>query len=243
MKLAMARFFLPPDAWGEEALLEGDEARHLGQVLRTGEGEQVRVFDGCGRSADAEILEVAKKAVRLHLKEARQAEAPRPSVVLAQAIPKGKTMDLIVQKAVELGVAEIQPLVTRHTVARPEARKAQKWQRVAMEACKQCGQDWLPEVREPCEYSAWLGDRQPVEGELALIASLGEGARPIREVLREAGSPGRVVVLVGPEGDFCENETQSAVEDGFRPLSLGPLVLRVETASLCCLAGIRYEFT
>lgn len=238
----MARFFLGPEAWGEEALLEGDEARHLTQVLRTAEGESVRVFDGRGRSAEAEILEVAKRAVRLRLQEARSAEKPRPQVVLAQAIPKGKTMDLIVQKAVELGVAEIQPLVTHHTVARPDARKAQKWQRVALEACKQCGQDWLPVVREPRGFGAWLGDWQPAAGELALIASLAEGARPMREVLQEGGQPEQVTVLVGPEGDFDQKETRAAVESGFRSLSLGPLVLRVETASLCCLAGIRYQF-
>jgi len=238
----MARFFLAPEAWGEEALLEGDEARHLVQVLRTGEGDQVRVFDGRGRSADAGILEVSRRAVRLRLGETRQAEAPRPAVVLAQAIPKGKTMDLIVQKAVELGVAEIQPLVSRHTVARPDAGKAQKWRRVALEACKQCGQDWLPEVREPCGFSAWLGDWKPAESDLALIASLAEGARPMREVLRDLEKPERVVVLVGPEGDFHEEETRAATQFGYRPLSLGPLVLRVETASLCCLAAIRYEF-
>lgn len=241
---AMARFFLSPEAWGGEALLEGDEARHLGQVLRAGEGERVTVFDGRGRSADAEVLEVARRAVRLRLGEVRQAEAPRPAVTLAQAVPKGKTMDLIVQKAVELGVAVIQPLVTRHVVARPDARKAEKWRRVALEACKQCGQDWLPEVREPVDLMAWLAEQgHGSVGELRLIASLVEGVRPMREVLREAGMSERVAVLVGPEGDFLSSETQAALESGYRPLSLGPLVLRVETASLYCLAAIRYEFT
>lgn len=239
----MPRFFLSPEAWGEVALLEGDEARHLGQVLRAGEGERVTVFDGRGRSADAEVIEVAKRAVRLRLGESRKSAAPVPEVTLAQAVPKGKTMDLIVQKAVELGVAVIQPLVTRHAVARPDARKAEKWQRVALEACKQCGQDWLPEVREPRDLGGWLERQVPDEGELRLIASLAEGALPMREVLREAGIPRKLVVLVGPEGDFSPPETTLAVARGYRPLSLGPLVLRVETASLCCLAGIRYEFS
>ena len=239
----MARFFLNPEAWGGEALLEGDEARHCGQVMRAGPGERVVVFDGCGRSAEAEVLEVAKRAVRLRLGESRQAAAPRPVVTLAQAVPKGKTMDLIVQKAVELGVAVIQPLVTRHSVARPDGRKAEKWQRVALEACKQCGQDWLPELRAPVGLVDWLEEQGGGGGELRLIASLAEGARPMREVLREAGDLERVVVLVGPEGDFAPGETESALESGYRPLSLGPLVLRVETASLWCLAAIRYEFT
>lgn len=239
----MARFFLSPEAWGGEGLLEGDEARHLGQVLRAGEGECVTVFDGRGRSADAEVLEVTKRAVRLQLGEVRQAEAPRPAVTLAQAVPKGKTMDLIVQKAVELGVAVIQPLVTRHGVARPDARKAEKWRRVALEACKQCGQDWLPELREPLDLMAWLAGQDRDAVELRLIASLAEGVRPMREVLREAGMSEQVVVLVGPEGDFSSEETRAALESQYRPLSLGPLVLRVETASVFCLAAIRYEFT
>ncbi len=235
----MPRFFLSPDAWAEESLLQGDEARHLGQVMRAGPGERVEVFDGCGRSADAEVLEVAKKAVRLRLGEERRADEPRPRVALAQAIPKGKTMDLIVQKAVELGVAEIQPLVTSHTVVRPDARKAEKWQRVALEACKQCGQNVLPQVREPAEFGAWLTARDAaVPG---LMASLADGARGFREVLGGfSETPAALEMLIGPEGDFSAGETAAALEAGFRPVTLGEIVLRVETAALYCVGALRF---
>jgi 16S rRNA (uracil1498-N3)-methyltransferase len=241
----MARFFLAADAWASEVWLDGDEGRHLARVMRAEPGDRVAVFDGRGRSAVARVLEVNRATVRLELGEPGIAPEPQPVVTLAQAIPKGRTMDALVQKAVELGVAAIQPLVTRRTVARPDGpAAARKWRRVALEACKQCGQDWLPTLNEPVGLETWL-DSLPGQGnddELRLIASLAEGARPMRELLRETARPARVVILVGPEGDFAHEETARALDAGFSPLSLGPLVLRVETASVCCLAGIRYEF-
>jgi 16S rRNA (uracil1498-N3)-methyltransferase len=240
----MSRFFMDAPEWGGEAWLEGDEARHLGQVLRGKPGDRVTVFDGCGRRAGAEVLEVARGRVRLKLGEAEVSPPLRPQITLAQAIPKGKMMELIVQKAVELGVATIQPLLTAHTVSRPGAGKTAKWRRVAMEACKQCGQDQLPEVREPMGIAEWLDSLggEPAAGELRAVASLAPGARPLRGVLRSAGSPASAVMLVGPEGDFTQEETGAALEAGFRPASLGRIVLRVETASLFCLSAMRYEF-
>ena len=160
---------------------------------------------------------------------------------LAQAIPKGKTMDLIVQKAVELGAACIQPLVTRHTVVHPSEGKGGKWQRVALEACKQCGQDHLPVVPAAMNFDPWLA-RADRAG-LCLFGSLAPGARPLREVLRETPqAPARITVLVGPEGDFAPEETAAALAAGFTPVTLGPIVLRVETAALFCLSAVRYEF-
>jgi 16S rRNA (uracil1498-N3)-methyltransferase len=241
----MSRFFLDAAEWGGEAWLEGDEARHLGQVLRGQPGKHVWVFDGQGRRAEAEILEVAKTRVRLKLGKPVAPPPLRPEIILAQAIPKGKMMETIVQKAVELGVREIQPLLTEHTVSRPSAHKAEKWRRTALEACKQCGQDLLPAVHQPAEIDAWLASlgADPGGDELRVIASLAPGARPMREVLRSLDSPPRrAVLLVGPEGDFSPPETTAALEAGFRPVSLGRIVLRVETASLFCLSAMRYEF-
>jgi len=237
----MARFFLNPDAWGAEADLAGDEARHFSQVLRGKAGDAITVFDGAGRRAVATVLEARRERVRVRLGEVVTTPLPQPEILLAQAVPKGKTMDLIVQKAVELGAAGIQPLVTRHTVVHPSECKGGKWQRVALEACKQCGQDHLPVVPAATGLDAWLVGGHPAG--LRLLASLAAGARPLREVLREISpGPARVVVLVGPEGDFTAEETVAAVAAGFTPVSLGPIVLRVETAALFCLAAVRYEF-
>jgi len=239
----MARFFLSPEAWAAQPALVGDEAKHAAQVLRLRRGDRIVVFDGRGRSAPAELLEVGKSEVRLALGEPRLRPPLLPEILLAQAVPKGKTMDLVVQKAVELGVGAIQPLITRHTVVQVDGddatRKAAKWQRVALEACKQCGQDLLPEVAPPREFADWL---PAAEGELRIIASLFPGARPLREILRAAGTPRRVTLLVGPEGDFSAEEGQAALAAGFLPASLGPIVLRAETAAFFGISAIRYEF-
>jgi 16S rRNA (uracil1498-N3)-methyltransferase len=240
----MARFFLSPGAWGEHAVLAGDEAKHAAQVLRLRRGDTIVVFDGKGRSARAEIAEVSKSELRLTLGEAKSRPALAPEICLAQAIPKGKTMDLIVQKAVELGVNLIQPLITRHTVVQVDeddaSKKAAKWQRVALEACKQCGQDVLPEVAPPKSFAEWLPQ---AEGELKIIASLFPGARPLREILRQDEVPRKVTLLVGPEGDFSSEEGAAAVAAGFLPATLGSIVLRAETASFFGISALRYEYS
>jgi 16S rRNA (uracil1498-N3)-methyltransferase len=239
----MARFFLSPDAWDGQPVLGGEEAKHAAQVLRVRVGERITVFDGRGRSARAEVLEVGKSALRLSLGESHSRPAPRPEILLAQAVPKGKTMDLIVQKAVELGVTAIQPLITRHTVVQvgedDASRKSSKWQRVALEACKQCGQDLLPEVLPARNFSDWLPE---VAGDTRIIGSLFPGARPLRELLRASPLPQRVVLLVGPEGDFSPDEAAAAVAASFQPASFGAIVLRAETAAIFAISALRYEF-
>ncbi|MEO5916681.1 MAG: 16S rRNA (uracil(1498)-N(3))-methyltransferase [Luteolibacter sp.] len=237
----MARFYLPPNAWLAEPALIGDEARHLSQVLRMKPGDSVIVFDGHGRRASAEILAVSRDRVALKLGEILPSRAPLPAITLAQAIPKGKNMDLIVQKSVELGIAAIQPLVTRYTVVQPGDGKSEKWRRNALEACKQCGQDTLPEIAEPLSFEKWIVSQAETPG-LKLIASLAPGARPFREVLKDYPDTTQATLLVGPEGDFSTEETASAIAAGFLPISLGSIVLRVETATLFCLSALRYEF-
>jgi 16S rRNA (uracil1498-N3)-methyltransferase len=236
------RFHLPPDQWNESPALTGDEARHLSQVLRIRAGETVTVFDGHGRRAEAEVLTVSRDRVPLKLGQHLTKSSVSPAITLAQAIPKGKNMDLIVQKAVELGITRIQPLVTRNTVVQPGDGKADKWRRTALEACKQCGQDTLPAIDEPTTLERWL--TQPgVPAHLRLIASLAPGAHPFREVLRAHPGTKDATLLVGPEGDFTAEETTAAIHAGFIPVSLGDIVLRVETATLYCLSALRFEFS
>jgi 16S rRNA (uracil1498-N3)-methyltransferase len=237
----MARFHLPPASW-ESAMLTGDEARHLSQVLRIKRGETVTVFDGVGRRAQAEVLEVSKDRISLHLHDAVSLPIPQPSIRLAQAIPKGRNMDLIIQKAVELGVAYIHPLVTKNTVVQPGDGKSDKWRRIALEACKQCGRDTMPRIAEPSSFTAWIAT-QNQEPCLRLIASLAPGAVPLREVLRGHEHAAEAVLLVGPEGDFTIEEIHAATTAGFIPVSLGNIVLRVETATLYGISALRYEFS
>lgn len=243
----MPRFYLPPDFW-ESGLLTGDEAKHLTQVLRIREGDQVRVFDGIGNSAEASVVSASRSEVALELTEKIHKPPLQPAITLAQAIPKQKNMNLIVQKAVELGVTTIQPLITRHTIVHPRESKADKWRRTALEACKQCGQDTLPSIHDPLLFEDWIGGAGilPAAKEtnsLAIIASLADGAVPLREILNTHPGIDSVTLLIGPEGDFTPEETESALAAGFLPATLGDIILRVETASLFCLSAVRYEFS
>ncbi|MFT4175242.1 MAG: 16S rRNA (uracil(1498)-N(3))-methyltransferase [Luteolibacter sp.] len=237
----MPRFHLPPADWQETTALTGDEARHLAQVMRIRAGEEITVFDGEGRSATATVGTVFKDRVSLHLGEEIPNPAPMPAITLAQAIPKGKNMDLIVQKSVELGVAAISPLITRNTVVQPGEGKAEKWRRTALEACKQCGQDTLPRIAEPQSFDQWLAAQAETSG-LKIIASLAPGARPIRDVFHDHPGTTAATLLIGPEGDFTPEETTAALAAGFLSVSLGNIVLRVETATLFCISALRYEF-
>jgi 16S rRNA (uracil1498-N3)-methyltransferase len=212
-------------------------------VLRLGPGDAITVFDGAGRSAKAAIRKVGKHEVTLELAEPLHHPRLQPAIVLAQGIPKGKTMEWIVEKAVELGVARIVPLVTRFTVVKYDAdearKKAEKWQKVALEACKQCGQNWLPIVEPPVDGRSFIL-QQGAGGKI--IASLAEGARPLRQVLQELPAQDQLTVMIGPEGDFSLEETQLACQTGYQPATLGDLVLRSETAALFTLAALRCHY-
>ncbi|MCU0750805.1 MAG: 16S rRNA (uracil(1498)-N(3))-methyltransferase [Akkermansiaceae bacterium] len=237
----MARFHLPASEW-QSASLTGDEARHLSQVLRIKPGETITVFDGMGQRAKAEVLTVSRDLVSLKLAAPESPPIPLPEITLAQAIPKGKNMDLIVQKAVELGIARIQPLVTKNTIVQPGEGKSDKWRRNALEACKQCGQDTLPQIADPLPFDRWIASLTE-SIDLKIIASLAPGALPLRETLQRHPGTTAATLLVGPEGDFTGQEVDAAITSGFHPVSLGSIILRVETATLYCLSALRYEFS
>ncbi len=236
----MPRFYLPPSAWTETPFLEGDEAKHLAQVLRISVGNTITVFDGLGNYAEARVLSVSKQRIDLMLELAESKPTPLPEITLAQAIPKGKNMDWIVQKAVELGVSKIQPLVTRNTIVSPGDEKAEKWRRTALEACKQCAQFTIPTIADPISFDSWLQSTNP--SELKIIASLAENPQNFRETLAAHPEIESITLLIGPEGDFTPQETAAALAAGFIPVTLGDLVLRVETATLFCLSAVRFHY-
>ena len=236
----MPRAYLPPSSWTETPFLEGDEAKHLSQVLRIQPGAVVTVFDGLGNHAQARVLSVSKQRVDLMLELAESAPTSLPDITLVQAIPKGKNMDWIVQKAVELGVSRIQPLVTRHTIVSPGGDKAEKWRRTALEACKQCGQFTIPIIEDPLPFAEWLANRPSAD--LEVIASLADNPRNFRETLRLLPNLESITLAIGPEGDFSPEEMTAALAAGFVPVTLGDLVLRVETATMFCLSAIRFHY-
>ena len=246
----MHRFYIPPAAWNPEALVLGEsESHHALNVLRLQEGEKIVVFNGVGTEATALIEpESTKRGVRLRVVH-RGKTPPLPCrITLAQAVPKGKNMDLIVQKATELGAAAIAPLLSERTVARVEdgdsaAAKQAKWQATVIEAAKQCGQNWLPTVALPRTPKDFFGTLTRGAYDLMLIASLQSDSRHLRALLEEhAGAkPASALILVGPEGDFTPAEIALAKSAGCRPITLGPIVLRAETAAIYCLSVLSYE--
>lgn len=242
----MHRFYIPPENWDLDRLaLDEAETHHALNVLRLKDGERAVVFNGRGVEATVEIKSVSKTVVDLRrLHHAKSPPLPC-AITLGQAVPKGKNMDLIVQKATELGAAVIAPLLSERTVVQCEdteaGKKQEKWQTVAIEAAKQCGQNWLPSVQRPVTPKEFF--RAGHRFDLTLIASLQADARRLREVIAEGGAqrPRSVLILVGPEGDFTPAEISLAKSHGCRPITLGPIVLRTETAALYCLSVLSYE--
>ncbi len=225
--------------------VEGEEARHALKVMRLRVGESCELFDGCGHALRARIVATSgSSSMQL---EAEELLPPLPEVAditLALAIPKGTNMDLIVQKAVEMGVSRIVPLISERTIVRLDAgqaeAKAAKWQRTVLEACKQCGVNNLPVVAPPQSYAQFL--KRTDLPELKLQCAIVPDARPLREVLeagRAAGAQG-AALLIGPEGDFSPAEYAAGRSAGFAPVSLGPIILRVETAVFMAVAAARY---
>jgi len=245
----MHRFFLPPEQCRDASLfLTGREAHHARDVVRVRRGERVAVVDGTGHEFRCDVQEYTRDKVRLAVVEKLFHPALPSQVTLLQAVPKGKTMEAIIQKATELGASRIVPLLSERVVAQLDdhdaEHKAAKWRLAALEAIKQCGSAWLPEVETPVTPSRFLARGEGFE--LPLIASLESGSRPPREYFRafqaEHGrTPRSVCVWVGPEGDFTPAETEAIKSHGVLPITLGRLVLRVETAAIYCLCVLNYE--
>lgn len=246
--MAKHRFYLPADRWDPEPLaLDGEEAHHCLDVMRCRAGDRVVVFNGLGAEAEAEITAVSRGSVSLSTRLVVTTPRPPITITLAQAVPKGKNMDLIIQKATELGVSRLVPLLSERTVVQLDGedleKKRQKWQRVAIEACKQCGQNWVPEVTAPASVEALA---RQVKDAIRLIAAIGSESRPLKTLLAERAQSGEVppsaaTVMIGPEGDFTPAEISIALTQGFLPLSLGPLILRSETAAIYALSIIGHE--
>jgi 16S rRNA (uracil1498-N3)-methyltransferase len=244
------RFYLSPAQWSrEKPVLDPGDSHHCADVLRLKPGDRLSVFDGEGRVAEAELADVHRKQCVLRLGRTHVTPDPRCSLTVAQAVPKGKNMDLILQKAVELGASAIVPLLTSRTVVRIDdegdaERKQQRWQQIALEACKQCGRNTVPRVAPPSTAEQFL-DRAPA-AELLLLASLQPDARPIKEVLASFAvingrPPESVAILVGPEGDFTPGEIAQLKAAGAFSVTLGPTILRSETAALYCLSVLGHE--
>lgn len=224
---------------GTEIELDGDRARYLGRVLRTRVGDAVSVFNGEGAEWSASITQISKTTVTLRLDDRHEAETESPlKIHLVQGISRGERMDFVVQNATELGVKRITPVLTEYSVVKLDGSRAEKrrdhWQKIAAGASEQSGRVRLPLIDIPMPLKNWLGDK-PKQVEAELILKPGATT-----ALRSIPAPTtKVCVLIGPEGGFSEVEYEDAEIAGFMAVSLGPRVLRTETATIATLAVLQ----
>lgn len=211
---------------GDELRLPDEEAHHLSKVLRARAGESIEVVDAAGRLFVAELTGGREANVL----EERPAPEDRGSVTLCQAVPKGRHMDLVVEKATELGAGAIVPLSTEHGVVRLDRGdgKVERWRRVAAAAARQSQRLRIPEVREVAPFAEAVREA----GEAGVLLHNGSDLPPLEDVVPD----GAVTLFVGPEGGFSEGELALAVERGVKLADLGPFRLRSETAGMVAVA-------
>jgi 16S rRNA (uracil1498-N3)-methyltransferase len=247
----MHRFYIAPETWNSVApMLSGSEAHHAREVLRMKAGEKLVLFNGQGREITVEIVDLSGAEIRLRKLHEAETQPLQCRIVLGQAIPKRKNMELIVQKAVEIGAAEIAPIISDRTIVQVDSesatQKQSKWRQIAIEAAKQSGQNWLPRVRTPRKLTELFSMASQESFDLRLIGSLQPDARHLKKILEDYSRehelrPRSVLMLIGPEGDFTPAELSLARRHGCQPITLGPIILRVETAAIYCLSILSYE--
>ena len=238
------RFYNPELSSGK---LSPEESHHAVDVLRLRTGDSAAVFDGRGTEARVRLTLASSDEVTYQTLSTARTPAPTCGIRFGQALIKPVGMDLLIQKLTELGVAEIWPIASERSVPKPSAEKriSHRWDSIALSACKQSGQNWLPKIHEAAPLDTFLSAPDPAPATGRIIASLQPEAKPLPTLLaiaRESGNLPALDLLVGPEGDFTPAEIGRARSAGFQPASLGPLVLRSETASLFLASVLHYEF-
>lgn len=229
--MRLSRFFIDaPLSLGRHDLPEA-QAHYIGRVLRLAAGDAVQLFDGSGQEYRGELVEVGKKQVRVELHE-QFAGLPesRLRIHLGQGLSRGERMDWAIQKAVELGVAEITPVVSERCEVRLKDERADKrlahWRQIAISACEQCGRSVVPVIHSPATLAQWIA----VDAELKLVL------HPVAEPLSGHQRPDSLAFLIGPEGGLTDAEVEQAKTQGFHAARLGPRVLRTETAPVVALS-------
>ncbi|MFH1969112.1 MAG: RsmE family RNA methyltransferase [Verrucomicrobiota bacterium] len=242
------RCLIDASQWAADDIeLAPDESHHLVQVLRARAGEQVGLFTGRGHTAEATFIAVRQKRALVRVLPAtrRTTLPPAVAVTLIQAIPKHALMDGIIQKAVELGAQAIQPLMTERVIVQLSSGAAEqrhgRWQKIALEATRQCGVAWMPSVLPVRYLPEMMADLARFD--LCLVGALHADARPFREAVAQARAHpvASIALIIGPEGDLTETETTALRDAGAQLVSFGKAVFRVETAAFYGLSLLHYE--
>lgn len=238
MRMSTRLFVSGPLGNGGDIELSGEQARYLGRVLRARIGDRVAVFNGDDGEFAAEVRSIRKGVIRLAILAAVENHAESPlGAHLVQGISRGERMDFVVQKATELGVKTITPVLTDYGVVKLDESRSEKrrehWQRIAESACEQCGRVRPPLVESPIPLNRWFGGAHG--DRTRLVLKPGADKR-----LADVGSPQtEVCLLIGPEGGFSDREYDDARAAGFNAVSLGPRVLRTETAAIAAMATLQ----
>jgi 16S rRNA (uracil1498-N3)-methyltransferase len=235
LKVMADRYFVPHPIDGGRVTLDGPDGHHLAHVMRAQPGDEAVLFDGSGAEFAARVVAVRRSAVELEVTARREIDRELPvELTLAVSLPKGDRQKWLVEKAVELGLRRLVPLVTARSVAQPGAEAVRRLERTVIEASKQCGRNRLMAIAEPQTWSEFTAATSDVL--CRLLAQPGSAASPPRVV------PEQVVAAVGPEGGFTADEIEAALAAGWQAVALGPTVLRVETAAVAVAAWAAFNY-
>ena len=243
----MHTFYVPPpQIHTDTATITDSEQHHLRNVLRLTPGATIRIIDGQGNVYIAEVLDIGtnRKPSEARILTHEFHASLLPTLTLFQGLPKNHKMELILQKATEIGVTQIVPIYAAHALQKPSQNRYERWHRVVISATKQCKRTWLPKLCEPQTFEASLTQLDQFSLCLFLNPHSGQESpvQHIREVLREVSRATAIALFVGPEGGFSNQEVTTAIESGCVPVTLGRNILRTETAAITAVAAIAYEY-
>ena len=242
-EVSVRRFFVPPESIADgRAVITGDLFRHMAKVLRLKPGTRVLLADGSGTEFAGVIDRVGKEDLAVTLEESRvAAPAAVPRITLFQGLPKGDKLEFILQKTTELGVAEVVPFAAARSVSRirkgEEAEKVVRWQRIVQEAARQSGRSSVPQVA----LAVSMAEVVNMSGhEVKFLLWEGEKVNRLKDTLAGLPKPESIALIVGPEGGLTAEEAATATDGGFIPVSLGPRIVRTETAGLVMMAILQF---
>ena len=234
----MPRFFVPQD---QIPIITGSDAHQIRNVLRMKPGDKLELFDGYGKAYQAEIQTINKDKVTCKILATQTSNSSSNiKVTLAQALPKGQKMDLIIQKCTELGIEQVIPMVSERSL--PTSNKSARWQRIAKDAAEQSGRINVPEITKIKTFAEAIKTKDKYD--LAIIPWELEQNNQLKPFLKQLNNDGNltILIIIGPEGGFSQTEVQQAQTAGLIPITLGQRILRTETAGLAILSMINYEF-
>ncbi|NMB33328.1 MAG: 16S rRNA (uracil(1498)-N(3))-methyltransferase [Clostridium sp.] len=242
----MSRFFVDGEnIFADSIIIEGNDVNHIKKVLRLKRNDKITIADGKGTDYEVKITEIEKASITTSiLNTKRNAAEPPIDITLFQGVPKSEKMDFVIQKSVELGVGSIIPLTTERTIVKlTEEKEVQKklrrWNRISMEAAKQSGRGVIPVVKQPTDFKSALNTLK--NSSLSVIPYEGERENGLRKIIPSGFSAGEIFIFIGSEGGFTKQEIESAVNYGVHPVTLGPRILRTETAGIVALSILMYE--